>query len=497
MARIRWTNSCQSVTVWWMTGSGPEHERTQHLEQENESLREDVTRVRSENDRLRQENDRLRETVDKLEKQLRRKARSASPFSKQKPKANPKRPGRKRGEGPFRRREAPAAAAATEPVDVPVNNMRCPCCGGEMKWERTDRVTNTDMPAQPQPEVNVYDVAVCVCTGCGERVRGEHPDVAPDQYGATAHRVGPRLKAMAHALHYGQGVPVRKLPAILLETTGVTLTQGAITQDALRKAAGVVGNAYQDARKGIGQAPVVYTDDTSWAVGGKDAQLMVFDTSEATVYQIRSQHRNEEVRELVPADYAGTLVTDRGPSYEAKELAAVNQQKCLSHLLRNIKEVVERKQGRAREFGLGLSGLLKEANLLWRDHRAGKTGVEAYASQGQRIDEEMTHRLRPRRLVDADNRRLLEGIGLQHDRGNVLRFLTNPAIEPTNNRAERALRPAVIARKVSQCSKNQRGAEAFAAFTTVIRTMAKKTTGSAAANLAAMFGKAQPSKDTT
>ena len=100
-------------------------------------------------------------------------------------------------------------------------------------------------------------------------------------------------------------------------------------------------------------------------------------------------------------------------------------------------------------------------------------------------------------MVDADNRRLLEGIGLQHDRGNVLRFLTNPAIEPTNNRAERALRPAVIARKVSQCSKNQRGAEAFAAFTTVIRTMAKKTTSSAAANLAALFGKAQPSKDTT
>lgn len=480
-----------------MTGSGPEDERAQHLEQENEFLREDVTRIQSENDRLRQENTRLRDTVDKLEKQLRRKARSASPFSKQKPKANPKRPGRKRGEGPFRRREAPAAAAATEPVDVPVNNMRCPCCGGEMKWERTDRVTNTDMPAQPQPEVNVYDVAVCVCTGCGERVRGEHPGVAPDQYGATAHRVGPRLKAMAHALHYGQGVPVRKLPAILLETTGVTLTQGAITQDALRKAAGVVGNAYREARAGIGQASVVYTDDTSWAVGGKDAQLMVFDTDAATVYQIRSQHRNEEVRELVPGDFTGTLVTDRGPSYEAEELAAVTQQKCLSHLLRNIKEVVETKQGRAQEFGLGVSHLLKEANRLWRDHRAGKIGMDAFAGEGQRIDEEMTRRLRPRKLTDSDNQRLLEGIGLQQDRGNVLRFLTNPAVEPTNNRAERALRPAVIARKVSQCSKNQRGAEAFAAFTTVIRTLAKKTTSATAANLAAMFGQAQPSKDTT
>jgi transposase len=56
--------------------------------------------------------------------------------------------------------------------------------------------------------------------------------------------VGPRLKTMAHAQHYGHGVPVRRLPAILLETTGVTLTQSAITRDALKKAEGVVGNAY-------------------------------------------------------------------------------------------------------------------------------------------------------------------------------------------------------------------------------------------------------------
>jgi len=328
-------------------------------------------------------------------------------------------------------------------------------------------------------------------------VRGQHPDVAPDQYGATAHRVGPRLKATAHALHYGQGVPVRKLPAILQETTGVTLTQSAITQDALRKASGVVGNAYQNARAGVRQSPVTYSDDTSWAIGGKKAQLMVFDTDEATVYQIRPQHRNEEVRELVPGDYAGTLVTDRGASYEAEELSAVNQQKCLSHLLRNIKEVTEAKQGRAREFGLAVSSLLKDANRLWRDQRAEKITVEAYAQEGQRIEEELTHRLRPRRLADADNQRLLDGIGLQHDRGHVLRFLTDPRIEPTNNRAERALRPAVIARKVSHCSKNERGAEAFAAFTTVIRTMAKKATTSIAENLAALFGNPRPSKDTT
>jgi hypothetical protein len=68
---------------------------------------------------------------------------------------------------------------------------------------------------------------------------------------------------------------------------------------------------------------------------------------------------------------------------------------------------------------------------------------------------------------------LLNGIGGQNDRGSLLLFLHVPGVEPTNNRAERALRPAVIARKVSQCSKNERGAYAFAAFVSLAQTFRK------------------------
>ncbi len=83
----------------------------------------------------------------------------------------------------------------------------------------------------------------------------------------------------------------------------------------------------------------------------------------------------------------------------------------------------------------------------------------------------MTEVLRERALPDPTNQRLLDDLRWRHARGDLLRFLEDPRIEPTNNRAERALRPAVIARKVSQCSKNQRGADAFAAFASVIRTL--------------------------
>jgi len=56
------------------------------------------------------------------------------------------------------------------------------------------------------------------------------------------------VKAAAHVVHYGMGVPVRKLPAILREFTGVEVTQSALTQDALKQSTGAIGDAYQHLR---------------------------------------------------------------------------------------------------------------------------------------------------------------------------------------------------------------------------------------------------------
>ena len=126
-------------------------------------------------------------------------------------------------------------------------------------------------------------VWVCRCTVCGHQVRGQHPDLASDPYGATAHRLGPRVRAAAQALHYGVGVPVRKGPAVLQVLTGVQVTQGALTQDALRQAQDTVGTVYEQLRAAVPGAPVVHTDDTGWRVGSEAAYLMAFETDTATV----------------------------------------------------------------------------------------------------------------------------------------------------------------------------------------------------------------------
>jgi hypothetical protein len=132
-------------------------------------------------------------------------------------------------------------------------------------------------------------------------------------------------------------------------------------------------------RAGVATAAAVHTDDTGFRMHGKTAHLMSFDTDEAMVYQIRRRHRNEEVRELVPSHYAGVMVTDRGKSYDAKELLGVRQQKCLDRL-KEIHEVLEGKTGRARSFGLKLKSILRSpptvARLASRKGQAVRGGGE-------------------------------------------------------------------------------------------------------------------------
>jgi hypothetical protein len=206
-------------------------------------------------------------------------------------------------------------------------------------------------------------------------------------------------------------------------------------------------------------------------------------TDETVVYPIRKRHCNQEVREGIPAEYAGVMGCDRGKSYDAKPLSSVKQQKCLAPVLRSLSAEIEADPDNA--FARTLKERLGAGPALWRDYREGKIDRGRYDHEGADLDQQVTLllireqvRLRFRSVEgrspppprDRVNRRLLEQVGAHHERGHLLRFLSDPSIDPANNRAERALRGAVIARKGSQCSKNERGANAYAAFVSVIRT---------------------------
>src|ERR687891_41599 len=388
-------------------------------------LRRQVTLLHQQVAGLTDSNQELRGEVDRMTRQSHRQA---APISKGTRSKQPRRPGRQPGEGRFSFRQAPSPEEITEPpVNVPVALESCPSCGEKLAEERVDFAYVTDLPPLPRPRVTQYRVWVCRCTGGGCKVRGAHPDLAPDQYGATAHRLGPRAMAAAHALHYQVGIPARKVPLVLATLKGLTLTQGAITQDALRRSRGRVGQVYQALRDGVRDSRVVYTDDTGWKMGGENAHLMAFDTDQATVYQVRPRHRHQEVQEIVPTDYSGVMVTDRGRSYQARSFSRVKQQKCLAHLQKTLSTLLEQKRGRAREFGENLKMLLRMAMDLWEEYHAGAAAdFEAKVAELRFV---ISYLLRERALRDPDNRHLLKVLRRYPRRGELLRFLEDPSIE--------------------------------------------------------------------
>jgi hypothetical protein len=168
------------------------------------------------------------------------------------------------------------------------------------------------------------------------------------------------------------------------------------------------------------------------------------------------------------------------------------QQKCLSHLLKNLSEVEKSKQGRAKCFTRKLMKILRSGLQVWQEYRAGKIGLSRFRRRGRKLKKELDHHLRDRILSDEDNQRMLDGIGWQNDKGRVFLFLDIPEVEPTNNRAERGLRPAIIARKVSQCSKNETGARIFETMKSITATLVLRGVNVAAGLAAMMKGAPMP-----
>ena len=412
---------------------------------------------------------------EQLQEAKRKSKPTATPFSKNRPKTDPKRPGRKPGQGRFTNREAPQAKESDEvhPHRAKLTSRLCPACQLPCEPQPDQEATVIDLPQEIARRIDHFTIEVARCPQCGCLHRGAHPDLPADQYAATAHRVGPRAHAMAATLSFDLGLPVRKAAAALSDLFGLPLSQSAITQKALKATepqSGPVARQAQEIARTVAASPRVHTDDTGWKQGGRTAFLMGFCTPEAAYFQIRRRHRAVEVAEVIGQEYPGVLITDGGSSYKSWLFEGMDQQKCLSHIQRQLSEVIARQPGKAGWFARHLKGLLTQALELWQASHQGDLSLGESVAQGAILLEQVTHHLRARPLSDPVNASLRAQLQGHHSRGHLLRFLSDRAIEPTNNRAERILRPAVIARKVSHCSKNQRGADAYAAFKSVATT---------------------------
>ncbi|WP_291423199.1 IS66 family transposase [Deinococcus sp.] len=431
------------------------------LQSQVQQLTQRVQELEAENKALREENTRLKKRISDLE---RKKNKYVAP----------QKPGRKSGQGQFTRKDAPDFV--TNEVDVELPNL-CPACNftGELTLSHFEKASVTELPVLPRVEVTVYNVPIVLCPKCGKKIRGEHPDLQAGQWGATAHRIGPRLEATIHTIRHEVAVSERKLPRVLELLLGLRLTQSAISQAASRLAGdgSPLANHVLELEKQLRQAGYIHHDDTGWRIGGEQAWVGAYRSTDVALFKVNPQHTSAELRAVLGDEFQGTLVCDRYSVYDAKQFAGMSQQKCLAHVVRNISDVAAQVKGRA---GQGLAYLMRlkenvqDALKVHRDFQQGKTTERQFRYRG-RLVKGRIHRLLSRTdLRTPESERLRAGLWKQQEKGRLLHFLEKPEIPPTNNAAERQLRRVVITRKVSQCSKNKRGAEAHMRIKSVVET---------------------------
>jgi transposase len=406
----------------------------------------------------------LRAEVERLRKELeearRAGKRQAAPFSKGSPKADPKRPGRKPGHPPSHR-PAPPPEQVDRTIEVPLP-PECPECRAPLA--ATSVVVHDqyqiDLP-EPRPVVTRFRVPVARCPACSRRVQGRHPEQTSDALGAAAVQLGPRLLGLAADLKHRLGVSYRKCSSLLLTLTGVVACSAALVRGGhrLRRLA---QPSYDRLVEAARHGAVQHVDETGWKIGGRSAWLWVFADAHVTLYRIRPSRAHDVVVEVLGEDFGGVLVSDCFLAYDPLACA---KQKCLAHLLKTCGEIERAKTRGAVRFSRRVAALLRKAMALKR--RRGAMGDRGYAVLRGKIHAELD-RLLVGAYTDPDNARLAKR--LRKQREHLLRFLDHDGVDATNNLAEREIRPAVIARKVSAGNRTEAGAETHAVLASILRT---------------------------
>jgi transposase len=429
------------------------------LQRENERLREDLRRSEIERNRLRRENERLKE---ELEAARRRAVRPAAPFSRGMPTPHPKRPGRKPGAryGRHAHRLPPAHVDVMHDVPLP---QTCATCGGRVHPQRVVSQFQEDLPVQ-RPVVHEFRIAVGVCTQCHRRVQGRHPLQTSDAVGAAAVQLGPQAVALAVILNKQLGLSFGKITYLLRDRFALTVTRGGLVH-AVQRAARQAQPSYAALCAQVRGSPVVTPDETSWKIGGYQHWLWAFVTPTTTVYAIQDGRGFAQAAVVLGADFAGVLQRDGWAPY--RQFTHARHQTCLAHLLRRCRTMMLDYPHHA--FAPQVDALLRAA-LDTRDRfRAGDISAEGFAVARGRYVHQLRRLLdrRPSRLSDA--RRFAAHLRTESDA--VFTFLFDPTLDATNWRAEHALRPAVVTRKM--CGGGNRtthGAQTQQILASILRT---------------------------
>lgn len=410
--------------------------------------------------------ERLKARIADLEDQLRQAHRQTAPFRRRetlkKPDAGKKPPGRPPGHpGAYR----PRPAVIDQEIEVPLSG--CPHCQGGLTGVRK-RIQFIEELPPVRPVCVKLTTWTGLCGECGE-VHSTHPLQTSTATGAAGTHLGPRAQALAVLLSHRSGLSMGRACQTLRDLCGLRLTRGGLAQ-LLQRAAGRLEPFWSEILRRIRASAAVFADETSWYVGEPKWWLWIFTTPTATLYRVERGRGSDVVRETLGEDFPGMLVSDCLSSYDP---IVCRKHKCIAHHLRALKDheqSLEKRGERSRDLLLW-KVLLQDVIATWNQRE--ELGPAAYAVKVLQLTRGVENLL-SRSPPEA------EGVSFRNrmakQREFLLGCLQDPSAEPTNNRAERDLRPAVIDRKLSCGNKTAAGKRAWEILRSVTCTLHKQGT---------------------
>ena len=418
------------------------------LQQSLGQAHQDNARLERRCAKLKNDNRRLRRELDEAQRQTHRQANR---FRRRHLKKRKKKPGRKKGHlANLRPMPTPEQVDRTVNVSCRV----CPDCNAELVDPQTVTQFQTDLPPIV-PIVTQFNIESGYCPCCRRRVQGRHPEQISNATGAAGNTLGPVVLTMASELKHRLGVPYRKICDFLETYCGLHAAPATFVR-AEQRLAELAKPTYDLLIDALRRCGVVHADETGWRVGTLNSWLWVFSNKDITIYTIRTGPgaRGHEVpADILGPDFDGFLIVDGLKTYNVLDY---KKSQCNAHLLRRAKDLSEAATPREQEKLETLIALLQEAiDLAQRRQQLTPDGYDRRVQQiEQRFGTWLLHLARSQRSPELD--RLVNHVANHFDEWLV--FLREPEVPPTNNHAERMLRPAVITRKVGGCNKTLRGA---------------------------------------
>ena len=410
--------------------------------------------------------DELEQRVEELKRQaLSATALASSPPAFVKPnvaRRRRRRPGRGVGHAAALR---PEPAKIDQHQDVPLGTDRrrqpvCPHCRCRLNRLRQHRRIVEDL-IPSAVETTCYHTCSGYCPHCRRRIESRAPE-QPPAANVPHGQLGLNALATAAILRVRHRLPFRQIAQLLKDMPGLSISPGGLVKQ-IRRLARWLDGRYQELIRRMRASAHVHVDETGWRIDGKNFWLWAFTDPTFTLYHVDASRGGKVPLKLLGKAFEGTVIAD---FYGAYNRLNGPKQRCLTHLLREVKETGQADATFADcPLSRKLSRWCKEALKLkkrWNELPDG-----SYETKASRLEDRLeTMIAEPSEHADA--KRLISR--LKRHRRELTRFLWDEQLDGSNNAAERALRPAVVMRKITGGNRSEQGAQAWATLASLLKT---------------------------